>query len=76
MIVCVCHRVTESQIAAHAATGCSSFEELQTELRVATGCGACHDCARATFEDARGACAGSCAALRASVHARRAMAAA
>jgi bacterioferritin-associated ferredoxin len=76
MIVCVCHRVTESQIAAHAATGCSSFEELQAELRVATGCGACHDCARTTFEEARGVCAGSCAAMRAPAHTVRAMAAA
>ncbi|MEW6706993.1 MAG: (2Fe-2S)-binding protein [Pseudomonadota bacterium] len=63
MIVCVCHRVTESQIASHALTGCSSFEELQHELRVATACGACHDCARSTFDAARGGCGGSCAGL-------------
>lgn len=60
MIVCVCHRVTESQIASHALTGCTSFEELQDELRVATACGACHDCARSTFDAARSASGGLC----------------
>lgn len=53
MIVCVCHRVTESQIAGHAQAGCCSFDELQDELRVGTGCGACLDCARSTFECAQ-----------------------
>lgn len=52
MIVCVCHRVTESQIASHALTGGSSFEELKDELLVATACEACHDCARSTFDAA------------------------
>jgi bacterioferritin-associated ferredoxin len=63
MIVCVCHRVTESQIAGHARSGCSSFEELQDDLRVATGCGACQECALSTFDAAREACAGSCGGL-------------
>ena len=50
MIVCVCHRVSDRHIAGAVREGCSSFEELQDELRVGTGCGACRDYARATFE--------------------------
>jgi bacterioferritin-associated ferredoxin len=49
MIVCICHRVSDRDIAAAARQGCGNFEELQDELRVATACGACHDCARDTF---------------------------
>lgn len=53
MIVCLCHRVTETQIQSQAQRGRSRFEELQDTLRVATACGACRDCARTTFEAAR-----------------------
>jgi bacterioferritin-associated ferredoxin len=49
MIVCVCHRVSETDIARAAHEGCDSFDELQFELSVATSCGRCHDCARETF---------------------------
>ena len=55
MIVCVCHRVSDRDIAREVQHGCTSFEELQDELRVATACGRCHDCARDTF-DAAHAC--------------------
>ena len=50
MIVCICHRVSDRDIARAAREGCESFDELQSDLRVATACGACHDCARETFE--------------------------
>jgi bacterioferritin-associated ferredoxin len=50
MIVCVCRRVSDRHIAAAVRDGCTSFEELQAELGVATGCGACCGCARETFE--------------------------
>jgi bacterioferritin-associated ferredoxin len=50
MIVCVCHRVSDRDIAHAVRHGCGSFDELQDELRVATGCGACGDCARQTFD--------------------------
>jgi bacterioferritin-associated ferredoxin len=50
MIVCVCHRVSDRDIAHAVKAGCGSFDELQDQLRVATGCGACGDCARETFE--------------------------
>jgi len=57
MIVCVCHRVSDRAIAAAVHDGCSSFEQLQAELRVATRCGACRSCARETFErHAAGGC--------------------
>jgi len=50
MIVCVCHRVSDRDIAREVGEGCGSFDALQDELRVATACGACTDCARATFD--------------------------
>lgn len=53
MIVCVCHRVSDRDIAIAASSGCSSFEDLQDDLRVATACGACKDCACEIFEESR-----------------------
>ena len=50
MIVCVCHRISDRDIAHAARSGCASFDELQFELSVATCCGKCHDCARQTFD--------------------------
>ena len=49
MIVCICHTVSDLDIARAAQAGCASFDELQFELSVATSCGKCHDCARETF---------------------------
>jgi bacterioferritin-associated ferredoxin len=45
MIVCICHRVSDRDIARAVNEGCASFDALQDELRVATACGACIDCA-------------------------------
>lgn len=45
MIVCVCHRVSDREIARHAHAG-MSFDEIQFELGVATQCGNCETCAR------------------------------
>jgi bacterioferritin-associated ferredoxin len=50
MIICLCHRVSDRDIADAAQGGCTSFDELQLELSVATSCGKCHDCARNTFQ--------------------------
>ena len=50
MIVCVCHRVSDRDIARAAREGCASFDDLQFELAVATSCGRCSDCARETFD--------------------------
>ncbi len=52
MIVCVCHRVSERDIRQAAASGCDSLDALQDELRVATACGACHDCACEVLDQA------------------------
>lgn len=62
MIVCLCHRVSESDIAREAA-GCLDFEELQDSTRVGTACGVCKEHAQATFDEAR-ACSGCPGAAR------------
>ena len=59
MIVCVCHRVSDRDIARAARQGCALFDEQQEQWRVGTACGACGDCARETFEAHQGP---SCAA--------------
>ncbi|MBC7468138.1 MAG: (2Fe-2S)-binding protein [Ramlibacter sp.] len=45
MIVCVCRRVSDREIARHARAG-MDFESIQFELGVATQCGRCEGCAR------------------------------
>ncbi len=45
MIVCICHRITDREIARHARAGLG-FDEIQLELGVATQCGQCESCAR------------------------------
>ncbi|MEP7296669.1 MAG: (2Fe-2S)-binding protein [Burkholderiales bacterium] len=55
MIVCVCRRVSDSQIRQAAAEGAHSLECLQFDLGVATQCGRCADCASRVLCDARGA---------------------
>lgn len=50
MIICVCRRISDRDIARAVQGGCASFDELQFETGVATCCGVCHDCARDTFE--------------------------
>lgn len=62
MIVCVCRRVSDRDIARAVKQGCISFDELQIETGVATGCGACRECARETFVRARSALAADGAA--------------
>jgi bacterioferritin-associated ferredoxin len=49
MIVCVCHQVSDRDIQRQVDGGCDSFDALQFELGVSTGCGICRDCAEATF---------------------------
>lgn len=48
MIVCICRRISDRDIARHA-PACGDFEELQMETGVSTACGACRDCAHALF---------------------------
>ena len=45
MIVCVCRRVSDRDIARHARAG-MGFDEIQFELGVATQCGCCESSAR------------------------------
>ena len=45
MIVCVCHRVSDRDIEAHACDGVGSFGELQARTRLGTQCGSCRECA-------------------------------
>ena len=45
MIVCVCRRVSDREIARHVRAG-MTFDEVQLELGVATQCGQCEGCAR------------------------------
>jgi bacterioferritin-associated ferredoxin len=45
MIVCVCRRVSDREIARHARAG-MTFDDIQFELGVATQCGQCESCAR------------------------------
>lgn len=52
MIVCLCHRVSDRDIAAAVRSGTACFEVLQDDLRVASSCGACLDCAREAFDHA------------------------
>ena len=52
MIVCTCHLVSDRDIHRAAREGCSSFDALQADLRVATACGRCRDCAHSTFAQA------------------------
>jgi bacterioferritin-associated ferredoxin len=56
MVICLCHRISDRDIAREARAGCASFGALQDETRVATACGVCHDCALKTFEHHRSAC--------------------
>lgn len=53
MIVCLCHCISERDIERVARLGCESFEALQDQTCIATGCGTCHECAQDTFERAR-----------------------
>lgn len=45
MIVCVCHRISDREIARHVRSG-MDFDDIQFELGVATQCGQCESCAR------------------------------
>ncbi len=51
MIICICHSVSDRDITRAVREGCASFDELQDQTRVATACGACHDCAHQRFHE-------------------------
>lgn len=49
MIVCVCNRVSDREIARQVQAG-MDFSDIQLELGVATQCGQCEHCARELVE--------------------------
>ena len=55
MIVCVCRRISDREIARHARAG-MGFDDIQLELGVATQCGRCETSAR----DVVAQCSGHC----------------
>lgn len=55
MIICICHRVSDRDIARHARAG-MGFDEIQFELGVATQCGQCEGCAREVVAQCGGGC--------------------
>jgi bacterioferritin-associated ferredoxin len=52
MVVCICHRVSDRDIAKRASQG-ASFEDIQMDLGVASQCGSCESCAREVIEQCR-----------------------
>lgn len=54
MIVCVCRRVSDREIARHAHAG-MGFDEIQSELGVATQCGRCECTARSLVQQCHAA---------------------
>jgi bacterioferritin-associated ferredoxin len=48
MIICVCKRVSDRDIARQAKAGLS-FDDIQLELGVGTQCGQCEGCARDVY---------------------------
>ena len=55
MIVCVCRRISDREIARHARAGLG-FDEIQFELGVATQCGQCEGCARDVVAQCNASC--------------------
>ena len=55
MIVCVCHKVSDREIARHARAG-MDFNDIQFELGVATQCGQCERSARDVVSQCSATC--------------------
>ncbi|MEO7392304.1 MAG: (2Fe-2S)-binding protein [Ramlibacter sp.] len=53
MIVCVCRRISDREIARHARAG-MDFDDIQFELGVASQCGQCESCAREVVAQCNG----------------------
>ena len=53
MYVCVCNRVTDSQILEACENGARSINCLKARLKVATNCGRCEDCAKRVIQEAQ-----------------------
>ena len=53
MIICVCNAVTESEIRACVALGCTDLDAVREAVGVASCCGTCADCAQEVIESCR-----------------------
>lgn len=63
LYVCICNGVTEDDIRAAAAAGCSSMQELTMRTGAGAGCGTCIELASELLEASRPAAAGGVVAL-------------
>lgn len=52
MYVCVCNSVTDRDIMKAADAGASTLEDLSDQLKVATCCGCCANCAKNLLREA------------------------
>jgi bacterioferritin-associated ferredoxin len=52
MIVCICHRVSDRDIAQAVQAGTRSFDALMDQTLIGSTCGKCLDCARQAFKQA------------------------
>jgi len=52
MYICICNRVTDTEIQQAAADGIRDFATLKAELKVASCCGKCENCARKVLSEA------------------------
>ena len=50
MYICVCNAVTDRDIQKAIENGATSFDHLQDELKVATCCGRCANCAKSLLD--------------------------
>lgn len=68
MIVCLCRRISDRDIAAAVRAGTHNFEILQDQTGVSSCCGCCQDCAREVFDSAKAQHGVADAALSHPVH--------
>lgn len=43
MYACICHGITEREVAGHVSAGADSIEKVGDSCLAGTGCGTCHD---------------------------------
>ena len=48
MLVCICNGISDKQIDSALANGCSSFQQIQSELGIGNSCGQCLPFAKET----------------------------
>ena len=53
MYVCICHKVTDTAIRNAVQSGADTLDALCRDLKVASCCGRCEDCARRVLRQAK-----------------------